>query len=262
MAGILILGGRSDIGGEIATRLAPGNDVVLAARGEHGMEDLVHALSTTAASVHVIDFDACNQAEHRQVFERARALAGDINVAVVAFGILGDQTRAEQDEAHAYDIAVVDYAAQVSMLTVLASQMRSGYIVAFSSIAGWRARRANYVYGSTKAGLDAFCQGLADSLHAGPLALLTARPGFVIGSMTKGMKPAPLSVTPADVAMAVVDAMDKSVIDAHGQGTDAVQDSVRLPRLRSRTLWIPSSLRILAWIMRCVPRPLWRHMPR
>ncbi len=127
------------------------------------------------------------------------------------------------------------------MLTVLADIMESGHIAAFSSIAGWRARRANYVYGSTKAGLDAFCQGLADRLHGGPLALITARPGFVIGSMTTGMKPAPLSVTPDVVARAVVRAMDSG---------------------RSRTLWIPGALRLLAWVMRCVPRPLWRHMPR
>ena len=122
-------------------------------------------------------------------------------------------------------------------------------IVAFSSIAGWRARRANYVYGSTKAGLDAFCQGLADRLHGSPLALITARPGFVIGSMTTGMKPAPLSVTPDAVADAVVDAMS-----GKGAGTADAP--------RSRTLWIPRPLQALAWVMRVVPRPVWRHMPR
>ncbi len=170
----------------------------------------------------------------------------EITTAVVAFGILGDQERAEHDEAHAFDIALVDYAAQVSMLTVLADVMARGHIVAFSSIAGWRARRANYVYGSTKAGLDAFCQGLADRLQGSGLALITARPGFVIGSMTKGMTPAPLSVTPDVVAQAVVKAIESSA------GS----------RPASRTLWIPRPLQLLAWVMKLVPRPIWRHMPR
>lgn len=244
MGALLILGGRSDIGGELARRLCQGRPVVLAARGEQGMEalseELVHAGAT---AVHTLSFDATQVDQHREVVAQAAQLAGEeITTAVVAFGILGDQDRAEHDEAHAFDIALVDYAAQVSMLTVLADVMTSGHIVAFSSIAGWRARRANYVYGSTKAGLDAFCQGLADRLHGSNLALITARPGFVIGSMTKGMKPAPLSVTPDSVAEAVTKAIES--------GT------------QSRTVWIPRALRLLAWVMKLVPRPIWRHMPR
>ena len=244
MGALLILGGRSDIGGELARRLCQSRPVVLAARGEHGMEELQQELSAAGATVvHTLSFDATEVEGHRDVVERAAQLAGEsITTAVVAFGILGDQDRAERDEAHAFDIALVDYAAQVSMLTVLADVMSSGHIVAFSSIAGWRARRANYVYGSTKAGLDAFCQGLADRLHGTDLSLITARPGFVIGSMTAGMKPAPLSVTPDIVAEAVA-----RVIES-GSG--------------SRTLWIPRALQLLAWIMKLVPRPIWRHMPR
>ncbi|MDO5031600.1 SDR family oxidoreductase [Corynebacterium sp.] len=248
MGALLVLGGRSDIGGELALRLAPGRPVVLAARGGHGMEAITARLrSAGATEVHTLDFDARDVAKHRELVERAHSKAGEITTAVVAFGILGEQERAERDEAHAYDIAVVDYAAQVSMLTVLADVMRRGHIVAFSSIAGWRARRANYVYGSTKAGLDSFCQGLADRLHGSPLALITARPGFVIGSMTTGMKPAPLSVTPDVVAEAVANAIH----------SDAARSTPR-----SRTLWIPRALQALAWVMRCVPRPVWRHMPR
>lgn len=244
MGALLILGGRSDIGGELARRLCHDRPVVLAARGEYGMEELHQELSAAGATaVHTLSFDATEVESHRDVVERAAQLAGEsITTAVVAFGILGDQERAERDEAHAFDIALVDYAAQVSMLTVLADVMSSGHIVAFSSIAGWRARRANYVYGSTKAGLDAFCQGLADRLHGTDLSLITARPGFVIGSMTTGMKPAPLSVTPDVVAEAVA-----RVIES-GSG--------------SRTLWIPRALQLLAWIMKLVPRPIWRHMPR
>lgn len=237
---LLLLGGTSDIGGEVAARLCAGRDVVLAGRRPGDLGDVEKRMREAgAASVRSIEFDAVDLASHRFVVERA-AESGPITTAIVAFGILGDQERAEHDEEHAAQIAMVDYTAQVSMLTVLASVMASGHIFAFSSIAGWRARRANYVYGSTKAGLDAFCQGLADRLHGTDLSLITARPGFVIGSMTEGMKPAPLSVTPDIVADAVVAAIGKG----------------------SRTVWIPRSLRLLAWVMRCVPRPIWRRMPR
>lgn len=237
---VLLLGGTSDIGGEVAVRVCDGRDVVLAARNTAALGDVDKRLRDAGAtSVRSIEFDATDLASHRAVVERASE-SGPVTDAIVAFGILGDQARAEHDEEHTAHIAVVDYVAQVSMLTVLADVMDSGHIFAFSSIAGWRARRANYVYGSTKAGLDAFCQGLADRLHGTDLSLITARPGFVIGSMTEGMKPAPLSVTPDAVADAVVAAMGKG----------------------SRTIWIPRSLQLLAWVMRCVPRPIWRRMPR
>lgn len=237
---LLLLGGTSDIGGEVAVRLCAGRDVVLAARKPGELGDVEKRMRDAgAASVRSIKFDAVDLASHRAVIDDA-AQSGPITTAIVAFGILGDQTRAEHDEQHAAEIAIVDYTAQVSMLTVLTDVMTSGHIFAFSSIAGWRARRANYVYGSTKAGLDAFCQGLADRLHGSDLSLITARPGFVIGSMTEGMKPAPLSVTPDTVADAVVASMGKG----------------------SRTVWIPRTLQLLAWAMRCVPRPVWRHMPR
>lgn len=222
-------------------RMCAGRKVVLAGRNPDRFGEVEkRLLGAGATQVKSLRFEATDLASHRRVVEDASA-DGPITTAIVAFGILGDQERAEHDEVHAAEIATIDYAAQVSMLTVLADVMMEGEIFAFSSIAGWRARRANYVYGSTKAGLDAFCQGLADRLHGGPLKLITARPGFVIGSMTEGMKPAPMSVIPDQVADAVVGAVRKE---------------------GSRTVWIPRQLQVLAWVMRCVPRPIWRHMPR
>ncbi|WP_291313558.1 SDR family NAD(P)-dependent oxidoreductase [Corynebacterium sp. UBA2622] len=235
---LLVLGGTSDIGGEVALRMCAGREVVLAVRDPaRGRDVAKRMLEAGAAGARCVAFEAADLESHRRVI----AEAGDVTTAVVAFGVLGDQELAEHDEREAARIATIDYLAQVNALTVLADTMQRGEIFAFSSIAGWRARRANYVYGSTKAGLDAFCQGLADRLHGTGVKLITARPGFVIGSMTEGMKPAIMSVTPDAVADAVVAA--------------AV-------RKGSATVWIPRQLRLLAWVMRAVPRPIWRRMPR
>lgn len=251
---VLILGGRSDIGGELARRLCPGRPVALAARGNHGLKMLTAELKDLGCpQVEFLDFDATDIASHREKIDSVQHKVGPISCAVVAFGILGEQERAERDESHAVDIATVDYLAQVSMLTVLADVMYSGHIIAFSSIAGWRARRANYVYGSTKAGLDAFCQGLADKLTLDKfknLALITARPGFVIGSMTTGMEPAPMSVTPEIVADSIASEIHKQNKSGSGK------------KYRSITLWIPRQLAVLAFIMCLVPRTIWRRMPR
>ena len=229
---ILLLGGTSDIGLEIVKRMSD-QKVVLAAR------DVTRIPEIDAAEVFHLQFEATDLESHRELVQKAEQIAGPIETAIVAFGMLGDQARAEHDEKHASLIANVDYLAQVNMLTVLADHMTSGRIIAFSSIAGWRPRRANYVYGSTKAGLDAFCQGLADRLHGTDLELYIARPGFVIGSMTEGMTPAIMSVYPSQVAEALIARFG-----------------------RPGTFWIPGKLKIIAWIMKLVPRPIWRRMPR
>jgi short-subunit dehydrogenase len=96
------------------------------------------------------------------------------------------------------------------------------------------------VYGSAKAGLDGFASGLTDALTGTRVRLLLVRPGFVIGRMTEGMSPAPLSSTPDTVADAVVAALarDREVV------------------------WVPGSLRWLSALMRVTPRALWRRLPR
>lgn len=243
-APVVILGGRSEIGIELARRLAPGATVVLAARGVDRLGEHAAALRAAgAAAVHTREFDADDLASHGPLVASIIDDYGPIGTAVLAFGILGDQARAEVDAAHAVAIVHTDYVAQVSLLTHLGAAMRRagrGSLVVFSSVAGVRVRRANYVYGSAKAGLDGFASGLADALHGSGVQLLVARPGFVIGRMTAGMTPAPLSSTPEQVAAATARALAKG----------------------RRTVWIPWVLRPMFFALRLLPQRVWRRMPR
>jgi short-subunit dehydrogenase len=242
---VLLLGGRSEIGLEVAERLVRGGSrrVVLAARRSASLDGEEARLRTAGATDVVrLEFDADDVDRHGQVL--AEALRhGPVSVAVLAFGVLGDQSRAETDAAHAVAVVHTDYVAQVSVLTHLARLLRaqgSGQLVVFSSVAGVRVRRANYVYGSAKAGLDGFAGGLADALHGSGVGLLLVRPGFVVGRMTTGMSPAPLSSTPAQVADATVRAL------ARGRAV----------------VWVPGALRPLFAALRLLPRWAWRRLPR
>lgn len=241
---VAIFGGRSEIGLQLATRLASGATVLLAARGADRLDEQVAAVRAAgAAAVHTVEFDADDLGSHGPLVQRLGREFGDLDVAVLAFGILGDQARAETDAAHAAAIVHTDYVAQVSLLTHLAARMRDaghGTLVVFSSVAGVRVRRANYVYGSAKAGLDGFASGLSDALYGSGVRVLIVRPGFVIGRMTAGMHPAPLSSTPAQVAAATVRAL----------------------RAGRRTVWVPWALRPLFFGLRLLPQPVWRRMPR
>lgn len=241
---VVIFGGRSEIGLELATRLAPGATVVLAARGADRLADEVALVRDAGATaVHTVEFDADDLDSHGPLVAALVADYGPIGTAVLAFGILGDQARAESDAGHAVAIVHTDYVAQISLLTRLAAAMRTaghGRLVVFSSVAGVRVRRANYVYGSAKAGLDGFANGLADALHGSGVSLLIVRPGFVVGRMTEGMDPAPLSSTPAQVAEAAARAL------AAGR----------------RTVWVPWALRPMFFGMKLLPQAIWRRMPR
>ncbi|MGI9002704.1 MAG: SDR family NAD(P)-dependent oxidoreductase [Pseudonocardia sp.] len=241
---VLVLGGRSEIGLAVARRIAADATVVLAARRSTDLDtEEKTLLAAGAAAVDRVEFDADDLASHRRVLGEVVRRHHRLDVVVVAFGILGDQARAERDPAHALEIVHTDYVAHVAVLTELAAILRaqaSGTLVVFSSVAGARVRRANYVYGSAKAGLDGFASGLADALHGSGARLLLVRPGFVVGRMTEGMTPAPLSSTPDQVADATVRALRA------GRGE----------------VWVPAVLRPVFAVLRYVPRALWRQLPR
>lgn len=235
-----MLGGRSEIGLAVAKRLVDQgmSKVILAARRADTLD-----VDLSPAVVSVVEFDADDVSAHQSLLDRMVAEHGPLDTVVTAFGILGDQGRAEADPTHALSIVHTDYVAHVSILTVLANLLRAqghGALVVFSSVAGVRVRRANYVYGSAKAGLDGFASGLADALAGSGVRLLLVRPGFVVGSMTAGMSPAPFSSTPGQVADATVAALRR------GRGE----------------VWVPAVLRPVFAVMRVLPRPVWRRLPR
>ena len=125
-----------------------------------------------------------------------------MDLVISAAGILTAQDVLDRDPLTAGRLVETNFTGHVTALLAAAGRMRAqghGTIVVLSSVAAIRPRKANFVYGSAKAGLDAFARGLADALHGTGVGVLLVRPGFVIGRMTAGMPPAPLSSTPAQV---------------------------------------------------------------
>ncbi|MBR8743641.1 SDR family NAD(P)-dependent oxidoreductase [Nocardiopsis sp. MG754419] len=240
---VLLLGGRSEIGLAIVELLVRegAREVVLAARG--GVEETPAALTVSGAKIHSLEFDAEATATHTDTVDAAVDLVGDLDVVVDAFGVLGEQDAYDRDPGTAARAAAVNYTAHVSVDLAVAARLREqghGALVVLSSVAGVRVRRANFVYGSAKAGLDAFAQGLADSLHGSGARVLVVRPGYVPTRMSAHVDPAPFPATP-----------------------DQVADSVaRGLRSGATTVWAPRVLRPLFTGMRLLPRPLWRRLGR
>jgi decaprenylphospho-beta-D-erythro-pentofuranosid-2-ulose 2-reductase len=230
-----VLGGTSQIALAVTAKLCDGRTrtVVLAGRDPS-------ALEAGATHVRTLGLDALDTDSHQGTVD-AMFAEGDLDVVLLAFGVLGDQLAAEADPDLAVNVARVNYVAAVSLGLRVATAMRHqghGTLVVLSSVAGERARRSNFVYGSSKAGLDAFAQGLGDSLRGTGVRVLIIRPGYVRTRMTTGLPEAPMSVDAADVAAAVEKALAGS--------TDIV--------------WVPAGLRVVMSGLRHLPRPVFRRL--
>ncbi|HCB04148.1 MAG TPA: decaprenylphospho-beta-D-erythro-pentofuranosid-2-ulose 2-reductase [Nocardioides bacterium] len=240
---LLLLGGTSDIALAVAERYAAtgGIRVVLAARPGPRRDAAAARLGALGHTVEALDFDATDTASHPALVEQA-ARAGDIDVSVVAFGVLGDEEEAWQDHDAAVRLAQVNYVGPISVGTALAGQVRAqghGAIVFLSSVAGERVRRSNFAYGASKAGADGYYLGLGEALREHGGQVLVVRPGFVHTKMTEGREPAPLAVSAEEVADAVV------------AGVAA----------RKELVWVPTAMRFVMSGLRHVPRPLFRRLP-
>jgi decaprenylphospho-beta-D-erythro-pentofuranosid-2-ulose 2-reductase len=248
---ILLLGGTSEIAlaiGERYLRNAKAR-VVLADLPGHPRKDaaIAQLQAAGAKAVDWIDFDALDTDSHPKVIDAAFA-DGDVDVAIVAFGLLGDAEELWQNQRKAVQIAQINYTAAVSVGVLVGEKMRaqgSGRIIAMSSAAGERVRRSNFVYGSTKAGLDGFYLGLGEALREFGVRVLVIRPGQVRTTTTMdhwkatGAKEAPFTVDKEDVA-------ELAVISS-AKGKDLV--------------WAPGAFRYVMMVLRHVPRPIFRKLP-
>lgn len=240
-ARILLLGGTSEIGLAIlaALRAPKDSQVLLAGRDE---ARLTAAGKELQFEVTPLVFDALALDTHQGVIDSVFA-GGPVDLVIAATGILTPQDDVDAEPILAARMIEVNFTSHVTTLLAAVAKLRAqgqGTIVVLSSIAAIRPRKANYVYGSAKAGLDAFARGLADALHGTGIRLLLVRPGFVIGRMTEGMSAAPMSSTPAQVGQAVATALE-------GKATE---------------IWVPRGLAGLATVLKLMPRPVWRQMRR
>ena len=210
---ILLLGGTSEIGlaivAELASRGGSPTVTLCARKDSPRIDGAISAVQQAGAGhVRLIDFDALDFASHPAVLDAAFE-DSDVDVAVVAFGTLGDQEQLWQDQAAAVASAQTNFTAPMSVGVLLGQHMKrqgNGKIIALSSVAGQRVRRSNFVYGASKAGIDGFYLQLGEALKDDGVTVTVVRPGQVRTKMTDGLDEAPLTVNKEDVAEAAVEA--------------------------------------------------------
>jgi short-subunit dehydrogenase len=238
---ILVLGATSGIA-EAVCRIwaAQGAQLFLVARNPDKLAAVAADLKTRGAAyvgTAVADLDDTDK--HAELLSHAINSLTGMDVALLAYGILGDQSRAEQDFHHAANILHTNFVAPVSLLTWLSNycvQRRSGVLAVISSVAGDRGRKSNYLYGSSKAGLTAFLAGLRNRIDREGVTVMTIKPGPVDTPMTAHM-----AVKKADVnkvAEAIVKAIDKRV----------------------DTLYVPFQWAPIMWVVRHIPERFFKKL--
>jgi decaprenylphospho-beta-D-erythro-pentofuranosid-2-ulose 2-reductase len=241
---VLVLGGTSEIAIAIVLELqrrAP-REVALLGRAPAALERTAQSLRDAGCpQVISLELDALHLDRHGPVVREAIDRLGGADIVILAVGMLGERGGMPSEPARAAEVLQVNLLGGGSLLVHAAQGLRErggGALVVLSSVAAERPRRANAVYGASKAGLDSLAQGLGDALREEGVRMLVVRPGFVHTRMTRGLAPAPLSTTPQAVADVVVDGLDS----------------------RAHTVWAPRALRWLMLLVRLLPRPLLRRL--
>jgi len=209
---VLIVGATSAIAQETAKRFAEeGNDLFLIARNEANLQAVADDLRVRGANkVETAVLDLNELSEHAGLLENVNQSLGGLDIALIAHGTLGDQEASQADFDLARQELKTNFLSIVSLLTPIANQFeaqKSGVIVVVSSVAGDRGRQSNYVYGTAKAGVTTFLQGLRNRLSKVGVSVITIKPGFVDTPMTAHIEKGPLYVGPDVIANGIYQAI-------------------------------------------------------
>lgn len=240
---VLVLGGNSEIALAIVDQLVASRckKVLLGVRSPASASAAIARFRAAGVDADAVVFDALDPASHSKVIESAVEQIGDLDMIIMAFGILDGHTEIDTDPAFAATVIQTNFVGAVSVGLASAKQLRKqghGTLLSISSVAGVRARAENMIYASSKAGMDSFSQALGDALIGTGARCVVVRPGFVHTQMTEGMKPAPFATTPEKIAETVIAGLQKN----------------------KEIIWAPAIMMPMFLTLKHLPRFLWRKV--
>lgn len=207
MSTILILGSTSDIGHAVSDRYLENEfDVILAARNDASRKTQVKELSVLfpERTIYDVSFDVNDTQSHASFYESLPVKPDGV---ITLIGYLGEQKVSELSIKETQAVFNANFLGNISILNLIANDFekrQSGFIIGVSSVAAERGRKSNYIYGSAKAGFDAYLSGLRNRMFGSNVTVLTVRPGFVATKMTQHLDlPKLLTATPQQVANAI-----------------------------------------------------------
>lgn len=244
MKRVLIIGATSAIATACARLWAEqGSEFFLVARNTEKLQQTaadLQARGAKAVAVHCMD--ATDLTAHPGMLESCLAAMQQIDVALIAHGTLPDQRACERDVTMAMQEFANNGTSVIALLTLLANQFESqrcGTLAVISSVAGDRGRPSNYLYGTAKAAVSTFCEGLRARLFKVGVHVVTIKPGFVDTPMTQGLPlPAALVAKPEQVAQRIIAGIER----------------------KASTLYAPGFWTLIMLIIRSIPQPVFKRL--
>ena len=243
MRRVLIVGATSAIAEATARRFAADGDALfLAARNAERLQAIADDLRLRgAAKSETAVIEATDYAVHAGLIERAQTALGGLDTLLIAHGTLPDQQACEASFETTRREIEVNALSVISLLTHAANRFehqQQGTIVVISSAAGDRGRQSNYVYGSAKATVTTFLEGLRNRLHRAGVQVLTVKPGFVDTPMTSDFPKGPLWAGPEQIARGLHRAIQK----------------------RKDVVYLPGFWRLIMRVIREIPEPVFKRL--
>jgi decaprenylphospho-beta-D-erythro-pentofuranosid-2-ulose 2-reductase len=243
---VVVVGATSGIARALCEQLAGRKcGLLLAGRDLEELERCAADLRIRfQVDVCVEHFDASNFEHYREFVHRSmKRFASEPEGFIVCYGVLPDQEEAQQEMdilRHSFDVNLVSVAALLEIVAAHFERRGFGYVAAISSVAGDRGRQSNYLYGSPKAGLSAYLQGLRNRLYRSGVHVLTIKPGFVATRMSAGrVNPkSPLLAAPQRVARQI----DRAI------------------RRRRNVIYTPGIWRLIMCVICAIPEAIFKRL--
>ena len=242
--GLVILGATSKIAQEVA-RLAAreGRELLLVARREERLEAVAGDLLARGSSrVETIASDLADIANHEALWAQIEERMPEMGAVLLAYGSLGNQALAEESVAYTLRELNTNFTSAVSLLSYVAAAMerrKSGVLAVITSVAGDRARRSNYVYGTAKGALTLYVQGLRARLFASGVRVLTIKPGPVDTPMIAHMKKGLTTASPQGVAAKIYREMEEG---------------------KAEVIYVPAYWRVIMAVVRAIPESVGKKL--
>jgi short-subunit dehydrogenase len=243
MRHIVMIGATSAIAQAVAKKLINHEThFLLVGRNEARLGAVADDLRTRgAAEVHSKVLDLCDVSRHQEIIEEARKKLGEIDLVLLAHGTLPEQRQLEKSHQATMQCLQENALSVISLATLFGNyfgNLGRGSLVAISSVAGERGRQSNYVYGTAKAAVSTFMQGLRNRLQPVGVHVLTVIPGFVETPLTAQFEKGPMWATPDAVA----------------------DDIVRGIKKRRDVIFTPFFWRYVALVIRVIPESIFKRM--
>lgn len=237
----VIIGATSAIALAMARELAKrGDTFFLIARNQSHLKTVAEDIAIRSQQpCKTMIFDALAYKQADWLVSEAVSALGEIDRVIIAHGLLPDQC--QWDVEKSVDVFQINATSYIALATAFSNQLKkqqSGMLVLFSSCAGDRGRASNYLYGSAKAAVSIFSEGLRADLYQYGVHVMTVKPGWVDTPMTQSFKKGLLWASPEPVARRVIKAMDQ----------------------KKSVVYAPFFWRYIMWVIRLLPEGILRKL--